>query len=799
MKSAARAVVIGGGVGGCSILYWLARLGWDDVVLCERAELTSGSTFHSAGLVGQLRSSLSLTKMMMSSVELYRTLGDEVGLETGWREVGSLRLASSEERMEELARQAGWAKTFGLPLELVSATESQRLFPPMSIDGVLGAAYLPTDGYIDPSQLTLALAEGARRRGAEIYTNTRVTAIDIDGNRVTGVVTDRGEIQAEIVIDAGGMFAGEIGRLAGVNVPVIPMAHEYLITKPHGVPLDVPTMRDPSLLVYFRGESGGLVMGGYERQPAPWSLDGIPADFNGKLLAEDWPRFEELMEGALVRVPGLGDAEVIKLINGPEAFTPDGEFILGPSDVRGFWVAAGFCAHGLAGAGGMGQLLAEWIVEGLPSLDVWEMDSRRFGRHYESREYTLARTTEVYSTYYDVKYPGHERSAGRPLRVSPTYARAQELGAVFGEKSGWERVNWFEPNAALGDESLRPRGWAGRLWSPAIGAEHDACRTTAALFDETSFAKIEIAGKEAPDFLERLCDNKVARDVGAITYTQMLNQRGGVECDFTVTRLAEDRFRIVTGTAFGRHDLAWIRLHAPDGVQVEDVTSRYACLGLWGPAARAILQPLTTEELTFPYMRARELAVGSVPCLALRVTYVGELGWELYCPVEYGLRLWDTISAAGRDHGLLAGGYKAIDSLRLEKGYRVLGSDISPEDTPFEAGLGFAVKLDKGDFIGREALRDEGEPTRRLACLVLDDPRSVALGSEPVRVEGEIVGRVTSGGYGYTVERSIAYAYLPASSAPPGTRVEVEIFGEWVPSTTAEEPLFDPKGERIRS
>jgi glycine cleavage system aminomethyltransferase T/glycine/D-amino acid oxidase-like deaminating enzyme len=799
VKSAARAVVIGGGVGGCSILYWLTRLGWGDVVLCERAGLTSGSTFHSAGLVGQLRGSLSLTRMMMSSVELYRTLGHEVGLETGWHEVGSLRLASSQERMEELARQAGWAKTFDLPLQLVSAADAQRLFPPMSTEGVLGAAYLPTDGYIDPSQLTFALAEGARRRGAEIYTNTRVTAIAVDRNRVTGVVTDRGEIEAEIVVDAGGIFAGEIGRLAGVNVPVIPMAHEYLITKPHGVPLDVPTMRDPSLLVYFRGESGGLVMGGYERHPAPWSLDGIPADFNGKLLDEDWPRFEELMEGALERVPELGDAEVIKLINGPEAFTPDGEFILGPSDVRGFWVAAGFCAHGLAGAGGMGQLLAEWIVEGLPSLDVWEMDSRRFGRHYESREYTLARTSEVYSTYYDIKYPGHERSAGRPLRVSPTYARAHELGAVFGEKSGWERVNWFEPNAALGDESLRPRGWAGRLWSPAIGAEHVACRTTAALFDETSFAKIEIVGEEAADFLERLCDNKVARDVGAITYTQMLNQRGGIECDFTVTRLADDRFRIVTGTAFGRHDLAWIRLDAPDGVQVEEVTSRYACLGLWGPAARAILQPLTTEELAFPYLQARELSVGSVPCLALRVTYVGELGWELYCPVEYGLRLWDTISAGGREHGLVAGGYKAIDSLRLEKGYRVWGSDISPEDTPFEAGLGFAVKLDKGDFIGRDALVNADEPTRRLACLVLDDPRSVAIGSEPVRVDGKIVGRVTSGGYGYTVERSIAYAYLPAPSAAPGTRVEVEVFGEWIPGTAAEEPLFDPKGERIRA
>jgi len=620
VKDAARAVIIGGGVGGCAILYWLTRLGWEDVVLCERADLTSGSTFHSAGLVGQLRGSLSLTKMMMSSVELYRSLGDEVGLETGWHEVGSLRLASSQERVEELARQAGWAKTFGLPLELVSADDAQELFPPMSTEGVLGAAYLPTDGYVDPSQLTYALAEGARRRGAEVYTNTRITSIKVDRNRVTGVVTDRGNIQTEIVVNAGGIFAHEIGRLAGVNVPVIPMAHEYLITKPHGVPLDVPTMRDPSLLVYFRGESGGLVMGGYERQPAPWSIDGIPADFNAKLLAEDWPRFEELMEGALVRVPEIGDAEVIQLINGPEAFTPDGEFILGPSDVRGFWVAAGFCAHGLAGAGGMGQLVAEWIIEGIPSLDVWEMDSRRFGGNYESREYTLARTIEIYSTYYDVKYPGHERQAGRPLLVSPTYVRTKELGAVFGEKSGWERVNWFEPNAASGHEALRPRGWAGRLWSPAIGAEHHACRTTAALFDETSFAKIEISGERADDFLEHLCDNKVARDVGAITYTQMLNARGGIECDFTVTRLAEDRFRIVTGTAFGRHDLAWIRLHAPDGVQVDDVTSKYACLGLWGPVSRAILQPLASEELTFPYMRARELAVGRVPCLALRVT-----------------------------------------------------------------------------------------------------------------------------------------------------------------------------------
>ena len=805
MKTHARAVVIGGGVGGAAILYWLTRLGWTDTVLVERARVTSGSTFHSAGLVGQLRGSLSLTQMMMNSVELYRSLGQEVGLETGWHEVGSLRLASSEERMEELARQAGWAKTFGLPLELVSAKEAQGMFPPMSTEGVLGAAFLPTDGYIDPSQLTFALVEGARRRGAEICEDTRVTGIDVREGRVGRVITERGDIETELVVDAGGMFAPEIGRMAGVNVPLIPMAHEYLITKPSGLPLDMPTMRDPSLLVYYRPESGGLVMGGYERDPAPWGLDGIPADFNGKLLEPDWDRFEPLMTNAIARTPSIKDAQVVRLVNGPEAFTPDNEFILGPSEVRGFWVAAGFCAHGLAGAGGMGRLVAEWIVEGRPGLDAWEMDSRRFGRQYISREHTLARTREVYSTYYDVKYPGHERTAGRPLRLSPAYSRLNELGAAFGEKSGWERANWFEPNAVQGDESLRPRGWAGRHWSPAIGVEHTACRESAAIFDFTSFAKIEVRGQVAASFLEGLTDNRVARAVGALTYTQMLNEGGGIECDFTVTRLAEDRFRIITGTAFGQHDLFWIRDHVPDdgSVQVEDVTSAYACIGLWGPAARDILQPLTPTPIgnaAFPFMTAQQLAVGSVPCVALRVTYVGELGWELYCPSEFGQRLWDTIWESGRDKGLVAGGYKAVESLRLEKGYRAWASDIGPESDPYQAGLGFCVKLDKGDFIGRSALLEKREAPAdtRLACLVLEDPRSVALGSEPVRIGGKVAGRVTSGGYGYTVKKSIAYAYVP-SSATVDTPVEVEIFGTWVAGEIARDPLYDPRSEKVRN
>jgi 4-methylaminobutanoate oxidase (formaldehyde-forming) len=803
MIDRARVVVIGGGIGGCSILYWLARLGWSDVVLVERSELTSGSTFHSAGLVGQLRNSLSLTQMMMNSVDLYRTLGEEVELETGWREVGSLRLASSKEHMEELERQAAWAETFGLPLHLISAAEAQSMFPPMSIYGVLGAALLPSDGYVDPSQLTLALARGARQRGATILTSTRVTGITVEDNRVRAVETDQGAIECEYVINAGGIYAHEIGLLAGVHVPLVAMAHQYAITKPTGISRDMPTLRDPARLVYFRAESGGLVVGGYERNPSVWGLEGIAPDFNSRLLEPDWDRFAPLYEAAISRVPELADAEIVTLINGPEAFTPDGEFILGESTVAGFWVAAGFCAHGIAGAGGMGKLMAEWIIEGQPSLDAWALDSRRFGPQYRSRDYTLIRTDEIYATYYDVKYPGHERQAGRGLKVSPVNARHHDLGAAFGEKSGWERVNWYESNADAGDESTRPDGWAGMLWSPAIGAEHLACRTSAALFDESSFSKLDVTGAGAAAFLERLCANGVARRVGAVTYTQLLNPRGGVECDLTVTRLAEDRFRLVTGTAFGNHDGAWIRAHLEDdSVVVEDVTSKYACFALWGPRARDILQPLTESGVAheaFGYMSAKEINVGAVPCLAVRVTFVGELGWELYCPSEYALGLWDSLMAAGQPHGLVPGGYRAIESMRLEKGYRVWGSDVTTTDSPFEAGLGFAVKMKKGEFIGRDALERAGEPARRLACLVLDEPRSLVLGSEPVRFEGRAVGRVTSGGYGYSLQSSIAYAYLPADLLEPGTRVSVGIFGRNVGAEVKAEPLFDPGNEKVRA
>jgi glycine cleavage system aminomethyltransferase T/glycine/D-amino acid oxidase-like deaminating enzyme len=780
------------------------------VVLVERNQLTSGSTFHSAGLVGQLRGSVSLTKMMMYSVELYRELGEDCG----WVECGGIRLASSEERMEELRRQAGWAKTFGLPLELISAEEAQGLFPLMSTDGVLGAAWLPTDGYLDPSQLTFALAERAREGGARLFTSTRVTGIDHEGGRVRRVRTERGDIEAETVVIAAGMFSAEVGRLAGVRLPIQPMSHEFIVTQPfreRDPSKPLPTLRDPDLLIYFREDGGGLVMGGYERPSSPAFLpdergfERIPADFNGRLLEDDWDRFEEIVVNSRRRVPEMENVKVTRMVNGPEGFTPDNEFCLGETEIGGLFVAAGFCAHGLAGAGGVGKVMAEWIAAGEPALDLWHMDVRRFGAHYRSPSYSLKRIRETYETYYDIKYPAHEREAGRPLRVSPVNAWHRDHEAAFGEKSGWERVNWYESNAETGDEGLRPRGWAGQNWSPAIGAEHAACREAAALFDESSFSKIEIAGPGAAALLERLCDNQVARDVGRITYTQMLNSRGGIECDFTVARLADERFSIVTGTAFGNHDREWIRRHLPDdgSVHVQDVTSAWACLGIWGPRSRDVLAPLTPQSLAnedFPYMSVREITVGDVPVRALRVTYVGELGWELYCPTEYGLTLWRTLWEAGQPHGLVAGGYRAIDSLRLEKGYRVWGADITPDETPYEGGLGFCVKMDKpGGFLGREALAQAGQPDRRLACLTLADPRSVALGNEPVRVGGEVVGRITTGGYGYTIGRSIAYAYLPPEQAQPGIELDVEIFGSWIEGAVAEEPLFDPRSERIRS
>lgn len=823
----ARVVIIGGGVGGASIAYHLTLLGWRDVVVLERSEITSGSTFHSAGLVGQLRTSSNLTKMIRYSADLYRKLKDETEIDPGWREVGSLRLASSPARLEELKHLVAVSRSFGLPLELVSAADAQNLFPLMTTDGVEGAVYLPTDGYIDPTGLTMALVAGAKSRGAQFHTHTRVQAIGLKNSRVSAVVTDRGSVETEIVVNAAGQWAGEIGRMVGLNFPIISMAHLYLITKPMGITETLPTMRDPDLLVYYREEVGGLIMGGYERQPAAWALDGIPQDFNGKLLPPDWERFAPLMENAIRRVPAMEDAQVNLLLNGPEGFTPDAEYLMGPATVQGFWIAAAFCAHGLAGAGGIGKTMAEWIIEGHPEWDLWRLDHRRFGANYASQKYILARTNETYGKYYDIHYPNEERQSARPLRLSPAYARLQDLGAVFGEKTGWERPNWFEsnkrleirdwrvdssastnlqsPQAAVGQSSnYSPRGWTRHHWSPAIGVEHIGTRERAGLFDETSFSKISVRGPRALETLQFLCDNDLDKPIGSVVYTQMLNPRGGIECDFTVTRLAADQFQIVTGTAFGAHDLMHIQTHAPsDGVLVEDVTSQFACFGLWGPRARDILARVTKANIAnhaFSYMTAQRLAVGDVPTLALRVTYVGELGWEFYCPMEYGRQLWDTLWEAGQEFGILAGGYRAIDSLRVEKGYRYWSGDIGPDYTPYEAGLGFAVKLNKGNFIGREALIKQQETGihKKLCCITLDDPRAIAIGNEPVRHNDRVVGWITSASYGYSVQKSIAYTYLPVDLAKIGASLDVEMLGERIRAVVAQDPQWDPKGDRIK-
>ena len=808
LPSHAQVVIIGGGVGGCSIAYHLTLMGWKDVVILERHELTSGSTWHSAGLVGQMRSDANLTRMMHYSTDLYRRLKDETGHDPAWREVGGLRLASSAERMEEIKRLVGMAGSFGVPMELITPKEAYDLFPLISLDGVVGAAYTPNDGVIDPTGLTNALAAGAKQRGARIFQDTNVVSIELKDGRVHEVVTDKGSLQTEIVVNAAGQWGGEVGKMVGLNLPVVPMAHLYAITKPiEGVGHDIPTLRDPDLLVYWREEVGGLTTGGYERDPAPFGLDGIPLDFKYTLLPPDWDRFGPLMENSIKRVPVLETAEIRQLLNGPEGFTPDGEYLLGPTAVKGFWVACAFCAHGLAGAGGIGKTMAEWIIDGHPEWDVWRLDVRRFGSNYNNQDYSVARTIETYSQYYDIHFPGEERLSRRGLRLSPTYYRLRDLGCHFGEKTGWERPNWFQPYEEKARHGHEPKGWARHNWSRAIGYEHLMTRQNAGLFDETSFNKLELRGPGALAFLNYVCANEIDRPVGTVVYTECLNKRGGIECDFTVTRLAADRFFIVTGTAFGQHDLSWLSLNMPEdgSVTIEDVSSSYACLGLWGPKARAILQKVTKADISnagFPYMTARRITVGDVPALASRVTYVGELGWEFYCPMEYALRLWDTLWDAGQPEGLAAAGYKAIDTLRLEKGYRYWGGEISPDYTPYEAGLGFAVKLDKGNFIGREALLEQKVSVleRKLCCLTLSDSRTVALGKEPIRTkDGKIIGWVASGGYGYSVGKSIIYAYLPIEYAKTGVELEVEFFGEQVGAVVVQSPLWDPKGERIRS
>jgi 4-methylaminobutanoate oxidase (formaldehyde-forming) len=810
--TSAKAVIIGGGIVGCSTAYHLAKLGWTDVVLLERKKLTSGTTFHAAGLVGQLRSNANITQLLGYSVDLYKRLEAETGQATGWKMNGGLRLACNQERWTEVKRQATTARSFGLEMQLLSPMEAQELWPLMTVDDVVGAAFMPTDGQANPSDITLSLAKGARMAGASIFEDAKVLSIDVDKGRITGVVTDKGRIDCAMVICCAGQWTRDFAATVGVNVPLVSVEHQYMLTEPiDGVTRDLPTLRDPDRLTYYKEEVGGLVMGGYEANPIPWAVDGIPPGFHYSLLDSNFDHFEQLVELALGRVPALETAGVKQLTNGPESFTPDGNFILGEApELKNFFVGAGFNAFGIAAGGGAGMALAEWVAKGEPPFDLWPVDIRRFGRPHFDTEWVRTRTLEAYGKHYTMAWPHEEHDSGRPCRKSPLYEALKAHGACFGEKLGWERPNWFADLEA-GEEPRDIYSFGRQNWFDAVGREHKAAREAAVLIDQTSFAKFALKGPDAEAALGWIAANDVAKPVGSLVYTQMLNDKGGIECDLTVVRVSQDEYYIVTGTGFATHDFDWIRRNIPEGLnaQLFDITSANAVLSLMGPNARAILAAVTRDDVSnqgFPFGQARTIGIAGSPVRALRVTYVGELGWELHLPVEYATTVFDAVMAAGAAHGLKPAGYRAIESLRLEKGYRAWGSDIGPDHTPDEAGLGWAVKLKKNiDFKGRAAVEAQrsGGVRKMLACFVVDAPDVVLSGRETIYRDGQRVGWLTSGGYGYSIGKSVGYGYVREPAGVDADHVlsgkyELEIATQRVPCSVQLDPLYDPKMARIK-
>ncbi|MGJ0512892.1 GcvT family protein [Methylocystis sp.] len=812
LPRSAKIVVVGGGIIGCSVAYHLAKRGVE-TLLIERHQLSSGSTWHAAGLIGQLRTNANITKLLGYSVELYDRLEAETGYATGWRRNGGLRLACNADRWIEVKRQATSARSFGLEMQLLSAKEAQALWPLMNVDDVIGAAFLPTDGQANPSDITQALAKGARLAGAKLIEGVAVTDFIIENDCVRGVVTNRGAVACEKLVLCAGLWTQPLAARAGVVVPLSAVHHQYLVTeKINGVTSDLPTLRDPDRLTYYKEEVGGLVMGGYEPNPVPWSSGVVPEDFAFRLLEDDWDHFEPIMNLALGRVPALAEAGVKQMINGLESFTPDGNWMIGEApEVRNFFVGAGFNAFGIASAGGAGMALAEWAADGEQPFDLWPVDIRRFGAPHKDPAWVRVRTLEAYARHYSIAWPFEEFTSGRPLRRSPLYDRLKAKGACFGEKMGFERPNWFADLRA--GEEPRDRYSFGRPgWFDAVGREHRACREAAAIFDQTSFAKALIIGKDAEAALSWIAANNVAKPPGAVAYTQLLNHNGGIECDLTITRLAKDRFYVVTGTAFGTHDFDWIRRSIPEGMdaRVIDVTPANSVLALMGPRAREILQSCCDDDLSngaFPFMTSRELHLAGAPVLAIRVTYVGELGWELHIPVDFAVSVYDALVGAGAPFGLVDAGYRAIESLRLEKGYRAWGADIGPDHTPPMAGLGWAVKMKSGaPFLGSDALIKAGaDPLPRLlAGFAVDDPEIALLGRETIYRNGLRVGWLSSGGYGYSIGKAIGYGYVRNPDGVDPAFVlsgdyQLEIAGERRPATVSLSPFYDPKGERLRA
>ncbi|MGQ0677828.1 MAG: GcvT family protein [Rhodospirillales bacterium] len=806
----ARAVVIGGGIVGCSAAYHLGKLGWKDTLLLERAKLTSGSTFHAAGLVGQLRSSANITRLLTHSVDLYQSLEKETGLSAGYKRSGGLRLACSADRFLELRRQATMATSFGLDVQVLTPQEALKLWPAMSIADVVGAVFLPSDGQANPSDIAQALAKGARLNGVRIVEDCPVTAIRVKAGRVTGVSTPHGDVACEVVVNCAGQWAKEVGRLAGVAVPLQSVQHQYLITEPiAGLPRDLPTLRDPDKLIYFKEEVGGLAMGGYEANPIAWALDGIPAGFHFTLLDSNWDHFEPLMAPAIARVPALEKAGIKQLLNGPESFTPDGNFLIGEAPgLRGFFLACGFNAFGIAGGGGAGRAIAEWVAAGEAPMDLWPVDIRRFGPAQHGEQWVRERTLEAYAKHYTIAWPNEEYKSARGARVSPLYGRLKDAGACFGSKFGWERPNWFgTPGTAPEDEPSFGRA----NWFEAVAAEHRAAREAAALFDQSSFAKFEVTGKDAEAALQWICAGDVSRPAGGVIYTQLLNRHGGIEADLTMWRRAADRFYAVTGTGFAARDFDWIARNIKPGLdaRVKDVTADNAVLSLMGPRSRDVLASVADADVSnaaLPYMAGRAIAVAGRPAAALRVTYVGELGYELHVRTDDAARVYDALMAAGAGHGIRNAGYRAIESLRLEKGYRAWGADIGPDYTPLEAGLGFAVKLNAATpFQGRAALEAQkrGPLRRRLVC-VTAAPDVFLHGRETIYRDGVGVGWLSSGGFGHTVGRAIGYGYVRNEAGVDAAFLQS---GAWaldvarvrVPCEIHTRPLYDPSGARVRA
>jgi 4-methylaminobutanoate oxidase (formaldehyde-forming) len=796
-------VVIGGGITGCSVAYHLAKAGWREVLLLEKGELTSGSTHHAAGLVTQFNPSATMMRFRRYSVSLYNELGV-------FNAVGSVRIASSRDSLKDLQRGVSRARALGMNVDLLDPAQVLERMPFASPSELYGGVWIPDDGHVDPHITTYALADAARALGVEIRIRTRVTGIELGRRReVRAVLTDGERIETTHVVNAAGVWAPQVAEMVGARLPSVPIDHQHVLMQAvpgAEVPRGSPCFRDPDNLVYGKDESGGLLVGGYEQNPvARWS-DGVPWRHGASPVQSDMDRFAPLLEGAIRRFPFLEDSGVIRLLCHPDAMTPDGNPLLGPMPgIAGFWVAAGLSLNGFGGAGGIGRTLAEWMTEGEPSIDVNGYRAWRFGEAYDVPWFATESAREVYRYYYRQRYPFDADELARGLRASPLALRTQELGAVFGAKNGWERPDHFEPGNPWRRSGADQRrfGFDEPPWFGRVRSEHAAIRERVGILDMTSFGKLSVSGPGALPLLERLADSRIDRAVGSVVYTQFCNRHGGIVSDVTITRIGTESFRVITGAATVDTDRGWLELHTRDGddVRIRDVSDELAVIGIWGPAARDVLASCTGDDVSndaLPFRRATFVDIGGAEVLAQRITYVGELGYELYVPREWAVQVWDRLIAAGEPHGIAPVGYRALESLRLEKGYRYFGTDLTSSDTPYESGLGFCVALDKGEFNGREALARGQNPARRLRTLTVGGEEYIAAyGGEAVLLEKDVVGRVRSFGYGHTLRRNIALATLPAE-LEHGLELAVEIFGAPVPARIEQDVLYDPAGNRTR-